>query len=259
MQTNTHNNQKLTKKERKELRRKEKEQEALMRDRSLMTKRWTKRFTIIFLIVSVIGGIFWYSSTRPTVPTNTLLTVVEDDWIKGNKEATVTIVEYLDFECEACGAYYPVVKRLSEEFNGEVRFVSRYFPLPGHKNSQTSALAVEAAGRQGKYWEMHDIVFENQNSWGEKPAPTPEVFEVYAQQLNLDIDKFKQDVASQEVEDRIERDRSSGVKLGIQGTPSFFLNGEKIQNPRGYEDFKVLIQSAISKTSKEDDKLSNKN
>jgi len=253
MEPNTQNNQQLTKRERKELRRKEKAQEALIQNRSLAAKRWTKRFAIILIIAGSIGGIFWYGATRPTVPTNTLLTVVEDDWIKGNKEAAVTVVEYLDFECEACGAYYPVVKRLSEEFKNEVRFVNRYFPLPGHKNSQTSARAVEAAGKQGKYWEMHDIVFENQNSWGEKQAPTPTVFEGYAEKLGLDMTKFKTDVASEEVKNRIERDKNSGTKLGIQGTPTFFLNGEKIQNPRGYEDFKALIQSAISKTTKEGD------
>ncbi len=247
MEPNTQNNQQLTKRERKELRRQEKAQEALARDRSLAAKRWTKRFAIILLIAGSIGGIFWYGATRPTVPTSALLTVAEDDWIKGNKEAAVTVVEYLDFECEACGAYYPVVKRLSEEFKNEVRFVNRYFPLPGHKNSQTSARAVEAAGKQGKYWEMHDIVFENQNSWGEKQAPTPTVFEGYAEKLGLDMTKFKTDVASEEVKNRIERDKNSGEKLGIQGTPTFFLNGEKIQNPRGYEDFKILIEAAIKK------------
>ena len=247
MESNTQNNQQLTKRERKELRRKEKAQEAIMRDRSLATKKWTKRFAIILFVAGSIGGIFWYGTTQPTVPTSALLSVAEDDWIKGNKEATVTFIEYLDFECEACGAYYPVIKRLSEEFKNEVRFVNRYFPLPGHKNSQTSARAVEAAGQQGKYWEMHDIVFENQSSWGEKSAPDPTIFEGYAQKLGLDIAKFRQAVDSQEVKDRIERDRSVGVKLNIQGTPTFFLNGKKIDNPRGYEDFKALIQTEIEK------------
>ncbi len=256
MEPNTQDNRKLTKQERKELRRQEKAQEALMRNRSLNAQSWTKRLVIALFVAGSVGGIFWYNSTRPTVPTIAPLVVVEDDWIKGNKEASVTLIEYLDFECEACGAYYPVIKRLSEEFKNEVRFVNRYFPLPGHKNSQTAARAVEAAGKQGKYWEMYDIVFENQSSWGEKQAPDPAIFEGYTQQLGLDLAKFRRDVASQEVKDRIERDRSAGVKLNIQGTPTFFLNGEKIQNPRGYEDFKKLIQSAISETTKESGKSS---
>ena len=249
MEINEQDNQMLTKRERKELRRQEKAREEQVRDRSKTAKKWTKRLAVIFVIAGSISGIFWYGSSRPVVSTNELLAVVADDWIKGNKDASVTLVEYLDFECEACGAYYPVVKRLSEEFGNEVRFVTRYFPLPGHKNSMTSALAVEAAGRQGKYWEMHNIVFENQRDWGEKQAPDPKIFENFARQIGLDMDQYGKDIASQELKDRIERDRGSGQKLNLQGTPSFFLNGKKIENPRGYEDFKVLIQSAVSKAN----------
>lgn len=251
MEPNEQNTQMLTKRERKELRKQEKAREGQRQERSNAIKKWTKRLAIIFVIAGSISGIFWYGSSRPTVPpTSDLLTVVPDDWIKGNKDATVTVVEYLDFECEACGAYYPVVKRLSEEFGNEVRFINRYFPLPGHKNSMTAALAAEAAGRQGKYWEMHNIAFENQRDWGEKPVSDPKIFENYARQIGLDMDMYSKDIASQELKDRIERDRKTGQRLRITGTPTFFLNGEKIENPRGYEDFKALIQSAISKASK---------
>lgn len=244
-------NQQMTKRERKEQRQEERRREEVKQYRSRSIKKWTK-ITIFMLLLAVsIGGFVWYGATRPVVPTGELFSVKSDDWTKGSQSAQVTLIEYLDFECEACGQYYPLVKRLSEEFKDEVTFVTRYFPLPGHKNSQTSASAVEAAGKQGKYWEMHNIVFENQNSWGEKPAPTPKVFEGYAEKLGLDMVKFKKDIDSEEVKNRIDRDKSSGTKLGIQGTPTFFLNGEKIQNPRGYEDFKTLVQSAISKTTKE--------
>ena len=247
MEPNEQNNQILTKQERKELRRQEKAREEQTRQWSKAVKKWTRRLAIILVIAGSVGGIFWYGSSRPAVPTSELLTVVADDWKKGNKDAPVTLVEYLDFECESCGAYYPVIKRLSEEFGNEVRFVIRYFPLLGHKNSMTSALAVEAAGRQGKYWEMHNIVFENQRDWGEKQASDPKIFENYARQIGLDMNQYGKDVTSQELKDRIERDRKSGQRLNLQGTPSFFLNGEKIENPRGYEDFKALIESAVSK------------
>ena len=110
----------------------------------------------------------------------------------------------------------------------------------------TSALAVEAAGRQGKYWEMHNIVFENQRDWGEKQVPDPKIFENYAKQIGLDMNQYSKDIASQEVKYRIERDRKTGQKLNITGTPTFFLNGKKIENPRGYEDFKAIIQSEIN-------------
>lgn len=245
MELNEQNNKPLTKKERKELRRQERAKEEQSHQNSNKVKKWTKRFAVILVIAGAIGRLFWYGATRPTVPTSELLTVASDDWVKGNKEGTVTLVEYLDFECEACGAYYPVVKRLSEEYKDRVKFVVRYFPLPGHQNSMTSASAVEAAGKQGKYWEMHDIVFENQRDWGEKQNATPEIFEGYAKQLGLNFTKFQQDVTSQEVKNRIERDKNTGTKLGIQGTPTFFLNGKKIENPRGYEEFKKMLDDAL--------------
>ncbi len=248
MELDEQNNQILSKRERKELRQQEKIRNEKAQEHLRIVKKWMKRLMMLLMIIGLIGGIFWYGSNKPETSTDEILSVVSDDWVKGNKDAPITIVEYLDFECEACGAYYPVVKRLSEEYKDEVKFVVRYFPLPGHKNSMTSALAVEAAGKQGKYWEMHNILFENQRDWGEKQIPDPKIFEKYAQQIGLEINQYNKDIASRELRDRIERDRKSGQRLNIQGTPSFFLNGKKIENPRGYEDFKTLIQSEISKS-----------
>lgn len=203
--------------------------------------------------IAVLGGIIWLSvsgSQKKEEVANSLTTVVADDYVKGPANAPVTLIEYLDFECEACGAYFPLVKQLEQDFPNDLRVVRRYYPLPGHKNGMTAALAVEAAARQGKYDEMHDLLFTEQKNWGEKPAPTPQVFEGYAQKLGLDLEKFKQDVASQSVKDRIQRDVDSGTKLGNTGTPSFYLNGQKIQNPRSLEDFKTLIQAEILKAPK---------
>jgi protein-disulfide isomerase len=238
-------NQTATKRERQELFRQEKKQEELLRYRSRFIKKWIKISVPIFLAIASIGGLIWYSATQPTIPTSEMLSLKADDWVKGNKDAQVTLIEYLDFE--ACGAYYPLIKRLSEEFKNDVKLVIRYFPLAGHRNGLPAALAVEAASKQGKYWEMYDILFENQSSWGERPISDPTIFEEYAKKIGLDIVKFKQDVNLPEVKDRIERDRNSGIKLGVQGTPTFFLNGKKIDNPRGYDDFKTLIESTIKK------------
>lgn len=214
---------------------------------------------IIATVLVLIGGV-WLVSRTSNTPASSIgstpvsdeqkkaLEVVSDDYIKGNKEATVTIIEYLDFECEACSAYYPLVKQLSEEFKTDVRFVNRYFPLPGHKNGMVAALAVEAASKQGKYWDMHNVLFDNQKLWGEKQSTDPKIFEDYAKQIGLNLEQFKKDVASKEVKERVERDRSSGQKLGVNGTPTFFLNGEKIPNPKSPEDFKSFIQAAILKT-----------
>ncbi len=210
-----------------------------------------------FTALVFVGIIFLANKTTTTQNGETvlpedkkeLLKIASDDWIKGNKEAKVVIVEYLDFECEACGAYYPLVKQLSEEYKDDLAIVTRYFPLPGHKNSMTSATAVEAAGKQGKYWEMFNILFDHQKIWGEKQSPDPAIFEGYAQQIGLNMDQFKKDVVSQEVKDRVNRDKSSGIKLGVSGTPSFYLNGNKIPNPKGPDDFKSFIQAEISKTT----------
>jgi protein-disulfide isomerase len=238
-------NKQLTKRERKELNQQEKQLEKIKRHHSRTTKKWIKIVAVTLVVLASISGIIWYGSSRPATPTNETLSLNSDDWVKGNKESKVILVEYLDFECEACGAYYPLVKRLSEEYGDRIAFTTRYFPLPGHRNSMTSASAVQSAGKQGKYWEMYDLVFQNQIEWGEKETPEPTIFEGYAQQLGLDMEKFRQDINSQEVKDRIERDKNTGNKLGIEGTPTFFLNGKRIENPRGYEEFKKVLDNAL--------------
>ncbi len=252
----------LTKKERKQLRRQEKLEERAQREKQAgLMSEWKTVAIPLFLAFVVIGGGFWWfhsnqkgsdATLAPTASKDAskgktdLLQVVQDDWIKGNKEAKVTVIEYLDFECEACGAYYPLVKRIAEEYGDRVSFVTRYFPLPGHKNSMTAARAVEAAGKQGKYWEMHDALFQDQKSWSERPKADAKIFEGYAEKLGLDMERFRKDVDSKEIKDRIERDRKAGVKLEVEGTPTFFLGGEKIENPRGYEDFKSLLEKELN-------------
>ena len=238
----------LTKKERRELKRQNKEAKRELQLRTKKTKKSIKVSFVILIIAISIAGL-WKLSQLPTTPSLTdseILQVKEDDYKKGNADAKVVLVEYLDFECESCGAYYPLVKRLSEEYKDDVLFVSRYFPLPNHRNGMTSALAVEAAGKQGKYWEMHDILFEQQRNWGEQSSPNPAIFEQYAEQLDLNMEQFKQDVNSQAIKDRVVKDRNFANQLGVNSTPTFFLNGEKIQNPRGYEAFKSLIDKALA-------------
>ncbi len=222
-----------------------------------------KKFVIGIILSTVVllVGAVWFlgksdtsssgaeKSTSLSQDQQQLLEVVSDDYVKGNKEAKVTIVEYLDFECEACGAYYPVVKSLMTEFGQDVRFVTRYFPLPGHKNSMTSASAVEAAAKQGKYWEMYDLLFTEQRSWGEKKSAEPKTFEEYAKKLGLNMEQYARDVNSKETKARIERDKNAGTRLGISGTPTFFVNGSKIPNPKGLEDFKTFIKAELQKTA----------
>ena len=170
---------------------KEDRRASAQRKNSIMKAVW------IIVVVAIVGGIVWFSSTakeEKKVVENSLTTIAADDYVKGNSNAPVTLIEYLDFECEACGAYFPVVKQLEQEFPNDLRVVRRYYPLPGHKNSLPAALAVEAAAKQGKYDEMHDLLFTEQEKWGNKPSPEPAIFEGYAQKLGLDIEKFKKEI-----------------------------------------------------------------
>lgn len=200
---------------------------------------------VVFLLAK--GG---YKKTEDKVePTNTgqssALEIKVNDWVSGTSTAKVTLVEYLDFECEACGAYYPMVTQLKEEYKDDMRLVVRYFPLPGHKNSRTAAQAVEAAGKQGKFWEMYSLLFTKQSEWSEKAVANQDQFEKYAVEAGvMDIEQWKIDVKSEEVEKRVEDSYKEAVSLNLQGTPSFFLDGKRIENPKGYESFKLLIENA---------------
>lgn len=200
---------------------------------------------VVFLLAK--GG---YKKTENKVETNntsqaSTLEIKANDWVSGTSTAKVTLVEYLDFECEACGAYYPIVTQLKQEYKDDMRLVVRYFPLPGHKNSRTAAHAVEAAGKQGKFWEMYSILFTKQSEWGEQQMSNQNQFEKYAVEAGvMNIEQWKKDVVSDEVKKRVEDSYKEAVSLNLQGTPSFFLDGKRIENPKGFESFKLLIENA---------------
>lgn len=158
----------------------------------------------------------------------------------------VTVVEFLDFECEGCGAFHPVMDRLKKQYGDRVTFVARHFPMPGHRNSGSAARAAEAAARQGRFREMHDKLFTTQARWGEAREPKDSVFRAYARELGLDMARYDTDVASERTAERIALDQRDGLALGVQGTPTFFVDGERV-SPRGYEDFKALIERRLTK------------
>lgn len=214
-----------------------------------------KNVKIIIGIVAVIVVIFLlakggYKKTEDKAETaNTaqasVLEIKANDWVSGTSTAKVTIVEYLDFECEACGAFYPITTKLKEEYKDDVRLVVRYFPLPGHKNSRTAAQAVEAAGKQGKFWEMYNLLFTKQSEWSEQQVANQDQFEKYAIEAGVNVEQWKKDVVSDEVKKRVDDSYKEAVSLNLEGTPSFFINGKRIQNPRGYESFKNLVDAAL--------------
>jgi protein-disulfide isomerase len=138
------------------------------------------------------------------------------------------LVEFLDFECESCRAAHPLVEELKQEYGDRITFVNRYFPLTGHRNSGTAALAVEASAQQGKYQQMAAKLFETQDQWGGKQDSQAPVFRRYAQELGLDLAKYDAAVADEATLERIRKDAADGTALGVTGTPTFFLNGKKL-------------------------------
>jgi len=168
-----------------------------------------------------------------------------DDWVRGNPDASVTLIEYSDFQCPACATYEPVVHQILEEFDSQMKFVYRHFPLRSiHRNAEGAARAAEAAGLQGKFWEMHDRLFDGQSAWAQSNN-AQETFEFYAQELGLDVERFRDDMKSGVVKDRVNEDYSSGTAARVGGTPTFFLNGKKLDSPASYQAFKVLIENEL--------------
>ncbi|MEU6314326.1 thioredoxin domain-containing protein [Streptomyces sp. NPDC047014] len=160
-------------------------------------------------------------------------------------QSRLTVVEFLDFECESCGAFHPVMDRLKKEYGDRVTFVARYFPLPGHRNGQGAARAAEAAAQQGRFPEMHDKLFTTQAEWGEAREPKDAVFRGFARELGLDMARYDADVAAPGTTERIALDQRDGAGLKVQGTPTFFVDGVRV-SPRGYEDFKAIIERRLA-------------
>ena len=144
-------------------------------------------------------------------------------------ESPVTVVEFLDFECEACGAFYPVVEDLRVKYEGQITYVIRYFPIPSHGNAENAALAVEAAAQQGELEAMYNRMFETQTSWGESSESKADLFRTYAEEIGLDMAQYDASVADPKSLERIKFDFEAGRALGVSGTPTFFINDKKVE------------------------------
>jgi protein-disulfide isomerase len=150
--------------------------------------------------------------------------VNKTDHVFGNPIAPFELVEYGDYQCSYCGHAYQVVKDVLQQMKSDIKFVFRNFPLSKiHPHSFMAAVATEAAGLQGKFWEMHDIIFENQRTLD------AEKILFFAETLDLDLDRFKNDIQQQSIIDKIENDFESGIRSGVNGTPTFFINGKKYE------------------------------
>lgn len=245
-------NTQLSKKERKALKRQEKEAQNEAIKRSNALKRgfiWVG--LLLILSVSVFGMMKFVSSGESGDNSEEKLNYKDSnlmtEWYMGNKDAEVVLVEYSDFQCPACAAYQPILNQLEEDLGNSVKFIYRHFPLKQiHKNAELAGAAAEAAGLQGNFWGMHDLLLENQSDWADlSNEGAKEIFIAYSEFLGLENPKFSEDLESRGVKSIVENDYQSGIKSQVNATPTFFLNGFRIQNPRSYGEFKNILENAI--------------
>ena len=198
-----------------------------------------------------VGGGNTNSNNKSAVFLETL--VRPDSPTLGAADAPVTLVEFLDPECESCAAFSPIVKKIMKDYDGKVRLVVRYMPL--HPNSLRAASLTEAAGEQGKYWQMQELLFQKQSEWGTKhgPAaasqPPPDInalFEKYAMELGLDLTKVNSAVKENRFQEKLQRDLKDGQALGVRQTPSFFVNGRRLAR-FSETDLRALIDEELKK------------
>ncbi|WP_439591863.1 DsbA family protein [Microbacterium sp.] len=160
-------------------------------------------------------------------------------------EGAVTVVEFLDFECEACGAFYPLVEDIREQYAGQITYIVRYFPLPGHTNSTNAALAAEAAAQQGRFEDMYHRLFETQTEWGEARESRADVFRGFAEELGLDMEAYDTAVADPVTLARVQMDFNEGSALGVSSTPTFFVDGKQL-TIESWDDLPNAIEQAVS-------------
>ena len=186
------------------------------------------------------------TSNNPT-PDSSTPAGAEPPHIRGNPNAPVTLEEFADFQCGACGAYYPELKKIESEFGDRLRVIFRERPLvPTHEHALIAAQAAEAAGAQGRFWEMHDKLYENQKAWSEAKDVVPMLVD-YAKQIGLDPDRFMRDLNGEVVAARIFQDGKRAHALGINGTPTFLVNGKEAKDESWKPDgLRAMIKQALS-------------
>lgn len=241
-------NQNLTKKQRKELKRQAKlaYREELAQKSSLIRK-----IIIWGLVVIALTATVWFIGKKSATNNKPLVTgapvnineVTNSDRVEGNPFAPITVIEYSDFQCPYCAEAFSSLKQVMANYGQNIRLVFRNFPLMQHPYSNLAASVAEAAGLQGKFWPMHDLLFNRQKSWTQQ-TDVQNIFTGYAQELNLDLNKFKNDLNSPEVKNKIQADVDKANQIGVNSTPSFFINGQ----PLIYKDFTDLANQIIKAT-----------
>lgn len=213
-------------------------------------KRYALPLGILGVIVVLLALVFISGSKAPDYTGgNATEPPLSEEWVRGDTNAAVKLVEYSDFQCPACAAYQPLLKELLARYaTSSLAFVYRHYPLTQiHANADLAARAAEAAGKQGKFWEMHDILFERQLQW-DKLLDPEDRFSEYASELGLNAEQFKNDMASDEVRRLVADDYQRGQRIGVAGTPTFVLNGQKFgQNPGSLAEFEAILNSVLGR------------
>jgi len=220
----------------------------------MSTKNW-----IIFAAVCVVlfGGLIVWSSRDnidvSKVNTDKIQPATKNsgsiaDHVFGNKNSKVVLFEYGDFQCPGCGSTHPTIKAVSEKYEKQLAFVFRNFPLTTiHPNARAASAATEAAGLNGKYWEMHNMIYENQDSWSSASTEDrTNLFSQYAVNIGIDANTFEKTLTSKssQINRKIDFDRALGNKIGVSGTPTMYLNGKKLE-PKQYDNDQALEKTLL--------------
>lgn len=201
---------------------------------------------IALTVAIVIGAVFFLSKPVKPVVVDSSKLVKEDSLKMSSDSAKLTIVEFGDYQCPACGLAHPGIKKAVSDFPGQVNFVFRHFPLSQHKNAEIAAWAVEAANLQGKVWEMHNRLYESQPEW-ENETDVLGVFKKYALEFGLDVEKFSSDVNTETVKQKVRNDLTDGLALGVNSTPTLYFNSEQYKGSFSYESLKAEIEKYLKK------------
>lgn len=210
--------------------------------------KWTIGSLVV--VALLIAAVAIFAAVKPlgqaTGDADPASAVAEDSHRLTDPEgSTVTLVEFLDFECEVCGAVYPVIEQLRAEYGDRVTFVVRYFPIPSHLNSMNAAVAAEAAAQQGQFEAMYNRLFETQAEWGEQQDSKAALFRSYAEDLGLDLAAYDAAVADPATEARVAADFDAGRRLGVQGTPTVFVNDRAVEL-RSEADLRNALEAALA-------------
>lgn len=210
-----------------------------------------RNIIIIFAIcVLIIGGGIWLysrSAGETNDYTNKQNVIVRNDSLKVGNGEKITLVEFADFECPACAIVSPAIEKILEEYKKDITFVFRHFPLTQHYNAVLAGKAGEAANDQGKFAEMYKKIYAERARWGDRKTLQTEVFIQFAREIGLDVEKFRSDIESDKYEEKIKNDFRDGISLGVNSTPTFFINNIKYVGAIPYENLKEIVEAELKK------------